>query len=79
MSISPARERRSHRVSARVVLEVLGGDGQSDSDLANNMRITVERDAMLARVPTPGEYAFLADLARERGYGKGFPVRLRTR
>ena len=62
-------------VSGRAVLDVLGKDGEPDGDLANNMRITVGRDAMLARVPTPEEYAFLADLARERGYGKGFPVR----
>jgi hypothetical protein len=66
-------------VSGRVVREVPGKDATPDGNLANSMRITVKRDAMLARAPTPEECAFLADLARERGYGKGFPVRLRPR
>jgi hypothetical protein len=66
-------------VSGRVVLEVPGKDGTPDGNLSNSIRITVKRDAMLARAPAPEECAFLADPARERGCGKGFPVRLRTR
>jgi hypothetical protein len=39
------------------------------------MRINIERDGMLSRSPTPAEFDFLKALRKERGYGKGFPIR----
>jgi len=63
--------------SGVVTLEVLDRpDGEPSVNLAYNMRIVAERDGTLSRPPTPEEFAFLTDLRRERGYGKGFPVRL---
>jgi hypothetical protein len=65
--------------SARVVLEVLDGpDGNPSVNQAHTMRQRIREDNMLARVPTPGESAFLKTLRKERGYGKdkdAFPVR----
>lgn len=61
--------------SATVTLEVLSGpDGEPSINLAYNMRIVADRDGRLSRPPTTDEYNFLADLRRERGYGKGYPV-----
>lgn len=62
--------------SGTVVLEVLREkDGEPDRMLAQGMRINIERDGMLSRSPTPAEFDFLKDMRKERGYGKGFPVR----
>jgi hypothetical protein len=62
--------------SAIVMLEVLNRpDGEPSVNLAYNMRIVAERDGKVSRSPTADEYEFLVDLRRERGYGKGFPVR----
>jgi len=62
--------------SAFVTLEVLNGpDGEPSVNLAYNMRTVAERDGKISRSPTADEYEFLVDLRRERGYGKGYPVR----
>jgi hypothetical protein len=62
--------------SASVALEVLNGpDGEPSINLAYNMRIVAAREGKLSRPPTNDEYEFLVDLRRERGYGKGDPVR----
>jgi hypothetical protein len=62
--------------TGQVVLEVLDGDGgQPDGMLAHSMRQRIAGDNMLSRSPTPEEYAFLKDMRKERGYGKGYPVR----
>lgn len=61
-------------VTARVVLEVIDRNGESDGARANDLRETIKRDGMVARVPTPEEYDFLRYLHKERGYGTGFPV-----
>ena len=57
--------------TARVVLEVVDRDGNLDANWAQNMRQHVIADKMLARAPTPEEYAFLIALRKDRGYGKG--------
>ena len=62
--------------SGRVVLEVLNGkNGDPDPMLAHGMRQVIIRDGMLSRSPTPEEFEFLKVQRKERGYGKGFPVR----
>jgi hypothetical protein len=62
--------------SAIVALEVLdGSDGEPSVNLAYNMRTVADREGKVSRPPTTDEYAFLVDLRRERGYGKGYPVR----
>jgi len=61
-------------LSARVVLEVVDRDGKPDPSWAHDLRETIKRDGMIARVPTPEEYDFLRYLHKERGYGKGLPV-----
>jgi hypothetical protein len=61
--------------TARVVLEVVDRGGEPDAPRAYSMRQRAATDGMLARVPTPDEYDFLDFLHRERGYGKGTPVR----
>lgn len=48
------------------------GKGQM---MAEGMRRVIARDGMLSSVPTQDEYDFLKYLRKERGYGKGFPVR----
>ena len=59
-----------------VTLEVLTGqNGEPSINLAYNMRIVAARDGVISRSPTTEEYEFLADLRRERGYGKRYPVR----
>jgi hypothetical protein len=64
------------QTSERVILDVLSGPaGTPVAMLAEGMRIVIRRDGLLSRSPTPGEYAFLADLVRERRYNNGFPVR----
>lgn len=62
------------RLTARVVLEVIDRSGQPDEGWAHDLRETIKRDGMIARVPTPEEYDFLRYLFKERGYGKGFPI-----
>jgi hypothetical protein len=62
-------------VTATVVLNVVGRDGQPDEAMAHSLRETIKADGQLARVPTPAEYDFLIAMRKERGYGKGFPVR----
>jgi hypothetical protein len=61
-------------VTARVVLEVIDRNGEPDGSWAHDLRETIKRDGMIARVPTPEEYDFLRYLYKERGYGKGLPV-----
>jgi hypothetical protein len=62
--------------STIVTLEVLNGpDGEPSVNITYNMRIVAERDGKVSRSPTEDEYEFLVDLRRERGYGKGYPVR----
>ena len=61
-------------VTARVVLEVIDRNGKPDGSWAHDLRETINRDGMLARVPTQDEYDFLRYLYKERGYGTGFPV-----
>jgi len=58
--------------SARVVLEVRQGgpDGKPDEARAHDLREQIKADGMVARVPTPAEYAFLGDLHKKLGYGK---------
>jgi hypothetical protein len=41
---------------------------------AHEIRETVRRDGMIARVPNPEEYDFLRFLHKKFGYGKGRPV-----
>ncbi|MFE3173123.1 hypothetical protein ACFXPA_24410 [Amycolatopsis sp. NPDC059090] len=64
--------------TGRIVLAVLDGpDGAPDVNRAHSMRVQVARDGMLARVPSPEQYEFLASLHRNRGNGndpQGFPV-----
>jgi hypothetical protein len=51
-------------------------DGTPDSGRTRS-RLQIQADGMLARVPTPGEFEFLAALHRDRGYGNdrdGFTV-----
>ena len=62
-------------LTARVVLDVVGRDGEPDAAMAASMRQIIQQDGMLARVPTPEEYDFLMAQRKERGYGNGFPVR----
>jgi hypothetical protein len=62
-------------LTARVVLDVVGRDGEPDAAMAASMRQIIGQDGMLARAPTPQEYDFLIAQRKERGYGKGFPVR----
>lgn len=61
--------------TGRVVLDVVDRDGEPDVNRAHSMRQHILGDGQLARVPTPEEYAFLIALRKERGYGKGSPVR----
>jgi hypothetical protein len=62
--------------TGQVVLEVLTSrDGEPDAGLAHSMRVNIERDGMLSRAPTPDEFDFLKAQRKERGYGKGIPVR----
>jgi hypothetical protein len=43
--------------------------------MAEGMRRVIARDGMLSSMPTEDEYDFLKYLRKERGYGKGVPVR----
>jgi hypothetical protein len=61
-------------VTSRVVLEVVDRNGEPNGARAHDLRETIKRDGMVARVPTPEEYDFLRYLYKERGYGAGFPV-----
>jgi hypothetical protein len=61
-------------LTARVVLEVIDRNGEPDEGWAHDLRETIKRDGMIARVPTPEESDFLRYLYKERGYGKGLPV-----
>jgi hypothetical protein len=62
--------------TGRVVLEVLRSpDGDPDAQLAYGMRTVITRAGMLSRAPTPEEFAFLKAMRKERGYGKGLPIR----
>jgi hypothetical protein len=66
----------SEEAAALVTLEVLSGpEGEPSINLAYNMRTVADRDGKLSRSPTTEEYEFLVDLRRQRGYGKGDPVR----
>lgn len=62
-------------VTATVILTVVDRNGEPDAQRANDLRLTIAGDGMLARVPTPEEYDFLKAQRKERGYGNGFPVR----
>lgn len=61
--------------TARVVLDVVDREGNPDAALAHNVRQRIIGDGMLSRSPTPEEYDFLIAQRKERGYGKGFPIR----
>jgi hypothetical protein len=60
-------------VTGRVVLDVVGRDGNPDGNGAASMRDRIAADGQLARAPTPDEYAFLRHLQKERER-TGFPV-----
>jgi hypothetical protein len=62
--------------TGRVVLEVVRDDGAPNANWAQNMRQHIQNDGMLARVPTPEEFAFLIEMRKQRGYGQdqGFPL-----
>lgn len=64
---------RPETVSAKVVLEVLGSDGQPDGSRATSMLTVIDRDGMLSRAPTPEESDFLKALWKARR-ATGFPV-----
>lgn len=55
-------------------MEVIDRNGEPNGARAHDLRETIKRDGMVARVPTPEEYDFLRYLYKERGYGRGFPV-----
>jgi hypothetical protein len=38
------------------------------------MRTVIQRDGKLARVPTPGQWAFLVDLRKRRIRGEAYPI-----
>ena len=62
-------------LTARVVLEVVDGDGDLDPAMAHSMRQVAKGDGRLARAPTEDEWSFLMAQRKERGYGTGYPVR----
>ena len=61
--------------TAVVPLEIVDRYGNPDPAMAYGLRTMVERDGMLARVPTEREFAFLKFLHKELGYGKGQMIR----
>jgi hypothetical protein len=61
--------------TARVVVEVVDGEGAPDVNWAQNLRQHIEDDGLLTRAPSAAEYAFLQALHKERGYGEGEPIR----
>lgn len=63
------------RPTGRVVLDVVDGKGEPSVNGAHSLRQRIIGEGMLGRVPTTEEYELLAALQKERGYGKGFPVR----
>ena len=62
-------------LTARVVLEVVDRDGDPDPAMAQTMRQMAAGDDRLARAPTEEEWSFLVAQRKERGYGKGYPLR----
>ncbi len=62
-------------LTARVVLEVVDRDGDPDPAMAHSMRQIAGADGRLARVPSENEWSFLIAQRKERGYGKGAPLR----
>ena len=60
--------------TARVILEIIDNDGTPNEQMAHSLRQVVKRDRLLSRSPTPGEFEFLKQLYRERGYGKGIRI-----
>ena len=62
-------------LTARVVLEVVDRNGDPDPAMAHSMREVTKGDGRLARAPTEEEWSFLIAQRKERGYGKGYPVR----
>jgi hypothetical protein len=61
--------------AAVVPLEVINRDGTPDPQMAYGLRLAIESDGMLARVPTSQEFTFLKFLHKELGYGKGQVIR----
>jgi hypothetical protein len=43
--------------------------------MAHRLRLAIESDGTLARVPTEQEFAFLKFLHKELGYGRGQVIR----
>ena len=62
-------------LTARVVLEVVDRDGDPDPAMAHSMRQIAGADGRLARAPSENEWSFLIAQRKERGYGKGDPLR----
>lgn len=62
-------------LTARVIFEVVDRDGDPDPAMAHSMREIAKGDGRLARAPTEEEWSFLMAQRKERGYGKGYPVR----
>jgi hypothetical protein len=60
-----------------LTLEVLDTEtGPASPSVAAGMRIVVNSDRMLAQAPTPAQYEFIRELAKERiTGGKPYPVR----
>jgi hypothetical protein len=61
--------------TAVVPVEIVDRNGNPDPQMAYGLRQVIINDGMLARVPTPREFAFLKFLHKKNGYGKGQLIR----
>ncbi len=60
--------------TSRVVVEIIDEDGRPRENAAHNMRQFVLKDAMLARVASPADYAYLIEIGKQRRQQGGFPI-----